>query len=394
MGTSFSKVKVLLNEAGFNGADITKRFEKFIESDADVGWLMNRIFDIIEDGSFTVVPPENIRALAILADRYLVYCWLNVEYVDDIGKLLEYAYSERYYTETPNGKRIATSGEIQQGVRGLVVERTPRIPEDHIRSLRLFHWAYTGNPYHYIRCGYTAKYNYKERQYKEAAYSLIHRAADGIQAMIDLLRDDCTAIEKDIAILKKGKREKAYIYPSYAPDEMSEEMGVTTLFCTAKKVISDCIDDPEYTLAMRALYKKKGVTPEEIAILRRVYSRSLSAKPSTGWGEGQSKLEESTASFERKQLKFECDTLKSARNSGKIYPSHFVFKIISTLEKYGYERCSEKQHKVIEDALEIINKDTTKKPEPNTKEKKEPEVKIVSEFDIDDALNDIDTLFS
>ena len=82
------------------------------------------------------------------------------------------------------------------------------------------------------------------------------------------------------------------------------------------------------------------------------------------------------------QLKEECQALLDARNTRDIDSQHFCYKIIDTLKRNGYTRCSAKQRKIIESALQDIGYDKDKKKNNIV----EPKVEILSDDMIDASL--------
>ena len=67
---------------------------------------------------------------------------------------------------------------------------------------------------------------------------------------------------------------------------------------------------------------------------------------------------------------------------------HFAFRIIETISKQNYKRCSEKQYNIIKDALNLVEKEKKAREEQAEKEKAEAEsaVHLDSVVDIMDSL--------
>ena len=364
-------------------------------------WLIESTFSIIDDNAVVKIDKNNMIALAKMLRSYSNRCWhIAVDEVD-LVKLLKYHVEEVYYTKVFEGSRISTVGEIANGVKGLEIHSKERISDDVYKKLCLLQWTFDGRYYYYRQAGYEVTYD-SNGKVKEDFYTLVKRAAYGLVELFDWLEND-NEYDEAIKVLTKASKMKPYKYPTYAKDEVVEDISIKTLFNSAKKTIKKGTDNPDYRRAIHLLIKsdKTKLEPIEISFIRTTYEKFLTDVSMQGI------LEEERANRETEVnlLKEKCERLLNERYSGKINSEHFVYKVISTVKGKHYTRCSEKQMDIIDQALEIIKiksnnveGDSNKDESNGTGDSKAlgngTRAEVISDFDIDRSLESLNDVFS
>jgi hypothetical protein len=198
---------------------------------------------------------------------------------------------------------------------------------------------------------------------------------------------------ENIAKLKKAKPVK---YVEFEPDEKDSDVDIVTVMaevlCRYNKYENG--DDQQFRKAVSVSLKYsvyehpvKDMLTQEKVVCRKVYEE-LMTKPNQS--NHKSAREEKS-----NRLREDCETILSARGK-ELEKGAFVYKIIDTLRLYNYSRCSEKQKKIIDDALAEIYKKREGVEEVEEKQKNKELSSLISEvqnnnsndmFGID--LNDI-----
>lgn len=289
----------------------------------------------------------NMKALARLLKMYSMDCWDIFMVGDNLSSLLKSGRVEIYYVEAARGTRRATEGEIEQGVKELTMEYAYPAGEKEYKMLNLLNWTFTGKNRYFVDAGYKLNYS-KDGSVLQTSYQLIEMAANDIMDMFKWIsvHDNYEGAIKKIKKFKNGKK---YRHASYAEDEIEADINIKQLLHTMDKSMPRGSSVPEYRKAISLVIKSKRykLEPIEISFLRKVYD--IYTKDVAQRAE-MDKADNAV----RQKLKEDCEYLLSQRYSGKISDQHFAYKIIETLKKSDYKKCSAKQKMILDDALMIL----------------------------------------
>lgn len=340
----------------------------------EIPYLMDEVLKLLDDDCMDKsVTDKDKVSMCYMLDMYFGTCYHEFNADLKLDKLLNYGKIEIYKVEAVNGIRYATEKEVLHGVKGLIPENIYPAGEDTFKLLCLLQWTFCGRSYYLRNAGYKLNYDTNGKVLKSSV-EMFNMCALQLKELIDWLKNR-DKLEKAIRIISKVKKAGGYKYASYESDEIEETVTVKQLIYNIVNTFPRESSNPEYRRALAlALSKHRGnkvLTPYELSQLRRIYENYALDKD-------RAKLIEKSSSGQRDKLKEECETI--LRNRDKLNPKDFVFKIIETLTRYGYSRCSPKQHKFIEEALDKINNTDTE-----TKSKTE----VISDDDIDASLEDM-----
>ena len=182
--------------------------------------------------------------------------------------------------------------------------------------------------------------------------NVLNRAADILENET-LYTDTLSKMEK---IKKAGK----FKYPEYAEDEIEPAEKFVFVVNQMHKLVESSYRTPIINNAYYLLKKNKDIdfsrwTTEDKIKLRMYYCSIKYGAEIEGLVDTNTK-----ESFEVKEL---CEKVKSGIKRGIINKNDFVAKIIATLEKNGYTRCSQKQKSIINDAIAKIELASIKESE-------------------------------
>lgn len=306
-------------------------------------YMLNEIGDFISDTSplLRSISDKNKIALVSLMKKY--YDSTSITFLTDTNVLKQIKNASRdiYSIKAASGIRIATKREVEEGAIGLIKKTEYIIGEEKYKLLHLLGWTITGHLSYYREAGYEYKYS-KEYGLEDNIYDMILRASQGIQSMMDWVSSE--SFDRDMSIIKTQAKDK-YVYPEYAPDEIYSSPSVKQLVYYIKCNIQKGSKNERCRKALYlALKNDKQRTPEDISYLREVYTDVVNGRLI------ENKVEEDS------ELKEHCQTLLKAKQDGLLNENEFVFKIIGSVEKYGYSKCSEKQYKIIIEALNKLEK--------------------------------------
>lgn len=332
---------------------------------------------------FNIISDSNKIALCNMIDKYFNSCWDL--YIEDmkLDALLKFGKIETYKIEASNGIRYATTGEVAQGVRGLIGEYLYVAGEENYKKLCLLEWTFNGKPYHFRQAGYNLSYS-EDRQVTTTFYEMVQLSAVDLNELFAWVKDN-DEFKQTIKKITKMKKNKGYKYASFEPDEITEDITIKQLVYNIQKVFPRSSPNKEYRRALAlalAVYKdKKILSPLEISFLRDIYEKHAL--------DTQSRNGRNTAKQRNETLKKQCELLLKERYSGKIDTNHFAYTIIRTLKTNNYTGCSIKQYNIIKEALsklgvnpDNIYENVESPTEQNTSE-------VVSEDEIDNTLQSI-----
>jgi len=339
----------------------------------DVPYIISETLKLLEDGSVfeNIISDSNKVVLCNMISMYFNDCWEI--YIDDIklDKALKYGKIEVYKVNAANGLRYATVNEVAQGISELLSEYVYPAGEETYKKLCLLQWTFTGVSYFFRQAGYTLNYD-DNGKVKNTFYEMILMSANEINDLFTWLsvRDE---FDKAIKIIKKMEKNRGYKYAKYEKDEISEDITIKQLVLNIYRVFPRNSNDKNYRKALALVInanKGNKLSPTEVSFLRNVYKQYALSSGNTSYKEDESN-----------DIKDMCDTIENERYSGKIDANHFAYKIISTLKKSNYSKCSIKQYNILLDAYNLVTSDK-EKDNKDVKAKTE----VISETDIDTSL--------
>lgn len=354
------------------------RLDEYMETP----YLINQTLKLLSDDSplYNLVTDGNKKALCIMLQKYYENCFDYSLGDNEIEDKLKYGKIMVYKIYAANGLRYATEKEVELGVKGLQEEPIYPATQETYEMLCLLQWTLTGSAYYFRQAGYRLEYG-DNREVKNTFYEMIQMCAEKLNNLFEWIKDS-DRVEKALRIMAKMKKNKGYKYASYEKDEVTEDIPLKQIVYNICKTFPRGSENPEYrralAIALNNYNNKKRMTVMEVSFLRTVYEKfavDRTAHKEMAEKEAQAQVDV--------QLKEECQALLDARNTRDIDSQHFCYKIIDTLKRNGYTRCSAKQRKIIESALQDIgyykNKEKNKIAEPK--------VEILSDDMIDASLD-------
>ena len=349
------------------------RLVVMLSSDEKTEYIIRESLFWLSDSSPLSV--EQKSGLLKMLNMYYKYC-----YDSDIAtkyKLLQYGKIEVYKVSSTNGLRSATKSEIEQGVRGIIPEYIYPVEQSTYELLALYYWTVTGISYYYKQSGLSISYD-KDGKVKETYYELVNNSSGKLLEMMKLV-GDTSRTSKIVKILGKYKKNKGYTYSSFEPDEIHEDISPKQIIYNIDTMFPRGSNNNNYRKALSIVIKIKNgykPTPYEISTLREIYDEF---SKSNGDRIKYTETDEN--------LKKECEAIIKARNDGKINPAKYVFKIIESLSKYQYTKCSDKQYAIIKEALDIIGYF-------NTEVEDTSDNIVISDTEIDNSIDMISAALS
>lgn len=339
----------------------------------ELPYLMERSLELLDDNNYGRLTDTELKSLCYMLDMYFVNCFYEFAENSDLSNLLKFAKIEIYKVQAPKGLRYATENEVLHGIKGLIPEYIYPVGEDNYKKLCLLQWTFCGKPYYFRQVGFDLHYS-ADGKVMDTFWDLLQLSANNIKSLMDWIKGD--NLGKALKILNKRKRAGAYKYAQYESDEIEESITVKQLVYNIMHSFPRNSTNIEYRKALAMAIARgrnnKILSPYEISQLRKIYDDfALDTDRSKTLGQ--------SGYGRRNILKEECELIQKSRQSGIIDPNDFVFKIISTLEKQRYQKCSAKQYKFIEEALNKING-----PQEVIEE-----ATVISEDEIDASLEDM-----
>lgn len=339
----------------------------------ELPYLMSQSLMLLDDNNYGRLKDAELKSICYMLDMYFGACFYEFAENSNLSNLLNFGKIEIYKVQAPKGLRYATENEVLHGIKGLIPEYIYPVGEEVYKMLCLLQWTFCGKPYYFRQVGFNLHYS-ADGNVIDTFWDLLQLSANNIKSLIDWIKNN--NLEKALKILNKRKRTGAYKYAQYESDEIEESITVKQLVYNIIHSFPRNSTNIEYRKALAmALAKSKNnkiLSPYEISQLRKIYDDfALDTDRSKTLGQ--------SGYGRRNILKEECELIQKSRQSGIIDPNDFVFKIISTLEKQRYQKCSPKQYKFIEEALNKING-----PQEVIEE-----TTVISEDEIDASLEDM-----
>lgn len=343
--------------------------------------MLDKLLKILADDSPYIahIETEKLMSLFRLSKEYFNTCWGI--YLDSamggihLDKIIQYTENTVYYVFAPDGYRVATVNEINNGVEELTPEVTPTLPDDVIEHLNILLWSFNGQLRYYKKAGLT--YTYKDGKLEETDYQLICKAGQKLRSMIDWIAVKGN-YERALATLKATKKASKYKYPNFARDEISCEISTKQIIYLCRTNIAGRGVTEAQQETKKILFKIQKDNykplPHEVAIMRKAYT-----EVSNGIVEDMTKkLDDGVKDL--------CSYISLASSKSLIEKTHFVFKVINTINKTG--KCSDKQMSILLSAKDEIDKKNRLMAEGNKtgKDAEDEDDSMKELFDMSEAL--------
>ena len=299
--------------------------------------LVDKILHILDDDEPYIRNIKTDRATSLYRLMMEYYHKCMGAYVDfcvgspKLDGLMEYEERIVYKVQAPNGIRVATNSEINNGVAELLPEGTHVLSKEMTESLNLLLWSFTGMLRYYKLAGLT--YTYVDNNLVENDYQLIMRAGDKLRVMVDLISDS-TSYNNAINALKISKKTFKYKYPDFAEDEITPEISVKQIIYLCKthilgKGLTENQQQAKRIVTRIDKIKDFSIKPFEIATLRKAYA------------EVQRGEVIDTMSQIDPAIQLLCEKIENGRKAGMLNGSDIGVKIVGTIKRTG--RCSARQ---------------------------------------------------
>lgn len=322
-----------------------------INSGLEEPFLALKIAELLSDESLliNILSDKDKLNTGNFLYNYHRVCWGLFTDADDMKRLengLKMAKRELYKVDAPMGERFATTKEIAMGVKQLKGEIQYPVTEDTYKLLCILYWSFTGKPAYFKEAGYNLTYDVANKGYKESFYEMLlmsyKQLVEACNFYTNYAKFDATMKALDKV------RKVGFKYASYADDEIEETLSIKQLIYNIDITFPRSSSNADYRKAISLVIKGKkslkSLTPLDIAFLRRVYLQYAVDK--------KGELEKSEPNAEIQEM---CEELLREQYKGKVKQDHFAYKIIETLKKSGYKKCSQKQYSILEDAYKSIH---------------------------------------
>lgn len=261
----------------------------------------------------------------------------------DIYKIAQSTKASILHMRKGDKVRLATKKEVELGAPGLFSRDIILIDDKNYRMLHLFAWGVYGD-----------EVLFKESKCSELGTVLTRIIKSGrfMAETLDWLNNP-NELKSTMEQLKEKMEE--YAYPDTADDEELDDLSLSAReLCQFIEAKGE--RDPENIvlkiakdIAARSLqYNNYDVSPKQLAKLREAYA-IYTAKTSKKQTESKAKANSGIP----EDLKKKIDAIVKEKNNKLIqYKISFALKIIETVMKY--KKASEKQLKVIDEAYELV----------------------------------------
>lgn len=275
----------------------------------------------------------------------------------NIENLIEYTQQDRFIIDAANGTRVATVNEVNEAIFKKVGNQTIELVNDPVLKLsdseykfiNLFAWTVTGKWRYYKRAGYS--YEFVNNKLKEPEVRYITKISNVLFRMCELLREDgyySGIIDK----LKNIKKAGVYKYPAYAQDEVTSDEKIIFVINQLNKMMPRRKNRLLYD-CNRILIDNKSKpatsykTQDKITLRKGYYSLKNPDDEIFG-------LKTDNDEFVA-EIKGLCDTIRSGVADGLFGQNEFAVRIVGTLGKNDYRYCSDKQKRILIEAVNKIN---------------------------------------
>lgn len=326
--------------------EVFGRYLEIVESVRGVP-LIGVLTTFLDDSNplLASIVDRNIEGLVNFIIRFNERVAKVIMSTNKIHKIIEKMEKPFYRMRVSGRTRVATVREIEEGATGLIAETKYAIQDPEKRKmLWLIAWAASGNDYYYYKIGKGFQKNLGMMK----VYTQISIAAEELAGLMDWAESG--SLYEDIMYVKKFGMEK-YQYPDYEVDEVVEDFTRKQLLYMLDEMIPRGTENKEYRKAISLIVKDKtnkyySVPPEEVAQLRELYKKLIVSRPKS--------LQSDPRPTEiNLKLKEDCEFLLKARDLGVLNRKEFVFKVVKTcMEKNYIIKVSEKQTKIIREAIE------------------------------------------
>lgn len=346
-----------------NSEEVDQLYEA--SSDEFNSWLVKELLQSLSDNNsaIRISSLDRVRQLYDLTIRLHKALWIPVyDYVNEkenAEKLIGYCEQTRYCIDAAYGHRVATVKEVESGLVKIYgdnivcITNEPSVALESAEKsfINLIVWALTGYWRYYLRAGLDVQFD-KNGNTTESVAQIVLRKHRVFERLCELLNSDTYysgIINKMVAIKKLGP----YKYPEYAADETEADEPISFIINQVEKLMPRYKGETLGKCARALRQFKKGdikeYSTEDKINFRKGYIELRNPgtfdKKDNSFAQEQSSIKETT------EL---CEAIRDGVKQGLLSESAFAVKVASTIASKGYKYCSDKQKRVLIEAINAI----------------------------------------
>lgn len=345
---TFNTLKSIINDSS-----LVEEIYRIEEQRFNTIWIIQAILYSLSDNFYPLkgIEPEIIAMLA----RMIVHFYksslkvsLDATIDFDFEEMMKYKERPVYYVDIEGTYREASISEVESGLLELVNIPEKALDDTSEKMMNLLSWAVTGRYKYFINAGHTC--TYKDNKLVETDCQQIIAAASDIRKLSDWLDEDVGYENAKKALLRMKKLGK-YKYQSVVSNEIKEDCSITYIVYYLGnnmpfRVKGDLFKCKKILEARKNKRYLKFSTEEKIT-LRKGYKELLDIK------NGCVNKEEASAEI-LDDIKELCSTIKQGVADGLLPENDFSLKVIFTVDKSGYTKCSVRQRQILVEACNKI----------------------------------------
>lgn len=339
-------------------------------------YVMENILSILTDGAYNLEDAYRLKLAEALRSHFELV-W-TIKYIDNtnIDRLISFIKEDIYYIDAYGGHRMATKNEVEHGVTGLIKKESWLFGDEGqeiYKQLNILQWAITGRLMYYRLAG--LQYNWGENGLEDTFIQLFSRSTAVTTGLYTLLRNK-DRFNYIVSTINKAVRRGRNKYPDFAPDEVAVEISKKQLLFKLQAIIWEYEGFSESKRLLIRLKKDNTykLSPYELSLLRKDYEELTSIM-----FKGNKVKTKKGLTDEQVSLKEKCDKIEKYVIDGMLDKKEFSLKIVETLKKYNYNRCSEKQMNILNESIAKAEKALENKEE----------TKVMTDADIPEVMENI-----
>ena len=380
-------IQIIKEQSADDGESTLNKFLNITKLE-DPTYSMGEILLLLTDMAITEDELRYKLVQALITNFELIWIKLNMTKTN-LERIANNMVEETYNINAFKGLRVATKKEVDNGVIGLKPQTRWALGssgEDIYKQFQIMLWLIHGRMGNYSKAGYKYTWNKGAGRASETFLELYIRAGETITSLYSTLREP-DRYQNIITAVNKKIRAGKFKYPTFAVDEVKENLTVKKLLFNAEKEIWNYKGFEESKVILTRIKKDSRYrpTPLDISIIREDLESTKSLTFNLEKNiERQEKKVESNLTDEQRLLKEQCDIVDKAVEEGHLKEGDWGPKIVSTLKKYNYKYCSEKQMNVIVTTIKDL--DMKKQLKEVDKAGKDGKSNIITDYDIDNSL--------
>lgn len=306
-------------------------------------YIVVEVLNLFADNNVTgkLIDTEDMVIMAKLASWSAVELYEVYSRGEDYLRRMISGGRDEIYTVEVSGKvRYATQGEIANGVEELSMQYKYFLDEEtDYRYLKMLLYLVYGRLGQLSELGYTIEY-IRYREPRTSLRDIVSMCSYEMAATLNWVHDG--GFDRARSIVNKSIKKK-FKYPTYASDEVVPEIPVRQLINDVDNKRRYLQSEEEYLLYKMCrrvvMDSRVKLQPMQIQRLRQLHTTLAN----------EDRQEAAVLEIEKIS-----EELTKARYSGYISPDDFVYRIIDSLNQWGYKRCSVKQRAIIEEAYNSL----------------------------------------